>query len=65
LSEIDPAKRHEMMCEMQTLIHNGSGMVIPAFTNINDGIAANIMGMPTVPLGALGALEWPEFIWLS
>ena len=65
LSEIDPAKRHEMMCEMQTLIHNGSGMVIPAFTNINDGIAANIMGMPTVPLGALGALEWPEFIWLG
>ncbi len=65
LSEIDPTKRHEMMCEMQTLIHNGSGMVIPAFTNINDGVAANIMGMPTVPLGALGALEWPEFIWLA
>ena len=65
LSVTDPAKRHEMMCEMQTLIHNGSGMVISAFTNINDGIAANIMGMPTVPLGPLGALEWPEFIWLS
>ena len=65
LSEIDPTKRHEMMCEMQTLIHEGSGIVTPAFTNINDGIAANIMGMPTVPLGALGALEWPEFIWLS
>lgn len=65
LSVTDPTKRHEMMCEMQTLIHNGSGMVIPAFTNINDGVAANIMGMPTVPLGALGALEWPEFIWLT
>ena len=65
LSVTDPTKRHEMMCEMQTLIHNGSGMVIPAFTNINDGVASNIMGMPTVPLGALGALEWPEFIWLT
>ncbi|MEM7194075.1 MAG: ABC transporter substrate-binding protein [Pseudomonadota bacterium] len=65
LAETDPAKRHEMYCEMQTLIHEGSGMVIPAFSNINDGIASNIMGMPTVPLGQLGAVEWPEFAWLA
>jgi len=65
LSETDPAKRHAHYCEMQTLIHNGSGMVIPAFTNINDGIADNIMGMPSVPLGQLSAAEWPEFIWLA
>ena len=65
LAEIDPVKRHALYCEMQTLIHEGSGMVIPAFSNINDGIADNIMGMPTVPLGQLGACEWPEFIWLA
>lgn len=65
LSELDPVKRHAMYCEMQTLIHEGSGMVIPAFSNINDGIADNIMGMPTVPLGQLGGCEWPEFIWLA
>jgi peptide/nickel transport system substrate-binding protein len=65
LAETDPAKRHAMYCEMQTLVHEGSGMVIPAFSNINDGIANNIMGMPTVPLGQCGAMEWPEFIWLA
>jgi peptide/nickel transport system substrate-binding protein len=65
LAETDPARRHEMYCEMQTLVHNGSGMVIPAFSNINDGIANNIMGMPKVPLGQLGGCEWPEFIWLA
>jgi peptide/nickel transport system substrate-binding protein len=65
LAELDPVKRHAMQCEMQTLIHEGSGMVIPAFSNINDGIASNIMGMPTVPLGQLGGCEWPEFIWLA
>ncbi len=65
LGVTDPAKRQEMMCEMQTLIHENSGMVIPAFSNLNDGIASNIMGMPKVPLGQLGAMEWPEFIWLS
>ncbi|MGB0847464.1 MAG: ABC transporter substrate-binding protein [Thiolinea sp.] len=65
LSELDAAKRHEMYCEMQTLIHNESGMVIPAFSNINDGIAKNVMGMPKVPLGQAGGCEWPEFVWLS
>jgi len=65
LAETDPAKRHMLFCEMQTLIHEGSGMVIPAFSNINDGISDNIMGMPTVPLGQCGAMEWPEFIWLA
>ena len=65
LAETDPVKRHALYCEMQTLIHEGSGMVIPAFTNINDGIADNIMGVPTVPLGQLGASEWPEFCWLT
>ena len=65
LAETDPVKRHDLYCEMQTLIHEGSGMVIPAFSNINDGIADNVMGMPTVPLGQLGACEWPEFIWLA
>ncbi len=65
LAETDPDKRHAMFCEMQTLIHNGSGMVIPAFSNVNDAIADNIMGMPTVPLGQLGGNEWPEFIWLA
>jgi len=65
LAETDPDKRHQMYCEMQTLVHNDSGMVIPAFSNVVDGIANNVMGMPTVPLGPLGAAEWPEFIWLS
>jgi peptide/nickel transport system substrate-binding protein len=65
LAETDPDKRHAMYCEMQTLIHENSGMVIPAFSNINDGIANNVMNMPTVPLGQLGACEWPEFIWLA
>ena len=65
LAELDPVKRHAMYCEMQTLIHNGSGMVIPAFSNINDGVADNIMGIPKVPLGQLGGCEWPEFIWLT
>ncbi len=65
LAETDSDKRHAMYCEMQTLIHEGSGMVIPAFSNINDAVANNIMGIPKVPLGQIGGCEWPEFIWLA
>jgi len=65
LSETDPVKRHEMYCEMQTLIHENSGMVIPAHVNIIDGINESVKGMPTVPLGQLGGCEWPEFCWLD
>ncbi|MXZ80609.1 MAG: ABC transporter substrate-binding protein [Gammaproteobacteria bacterium] len=65
LAETNPDKRHAMYCDMQELIHNGSGMVIPAFTNINDAISSNVMGVPKLPLGNLGGGEWPEFIWLA
>ena len=65
LAELDPNRRHEMYCEMQTLIHEGSGMTIPAFTNVNDGIANNVMGVPNVPIGPLGGCEWPEYTWLA
>ena len=65
LKELDPDKRHAMYCEMQTLIHEEGGMVIPAHVNILDGVASNVFGIPKVPLGQLGACEWPEFAWIE
>ncbi len=59
----DAAKRHEMYCELQKLASNGSGMIIPAHPNPLDATLANIKGIPKVPLGILGACEWPEFAW--
>ena len=65
LAETDPSVRHEMLCEMQTLVHNGSGMVIPAHTNVLDGVNDKIQGIPNVPLGAVGAYEFVEFAWIE
>ena len=64
-AETDTARRHAMLCEMQTLIHNGSGMVIPYHVNEIDGASIRIHGIPNVPLGSLGAYEWPEFAWFE
>ena len=65
LAETDSEKRHGMLCEMQTLVHNGSGMVIPCHVNEIDGASNKIQGIPNVPLGSLGAYEWPEFAWME
>ena len=65
LAETDAARRHGMLCEMQTLIHNGSGMVIPCHVNEVDGASNKIQGIPNVPFGALGAYEWVEFAWMA
>ena len=63
LAETDPTKRHEMLCEMQTLVHNGSGMVIPYHVNVLDGVSDKIQGIPKIPLGSLGAYQWVESAW--
>jgi len=62
-AETDPAKKYEIQCELQTLAHNESGMIIPAHQNYIDGVAENIMGVPSNPLGQMGGAEWPEFVW--
>lgn len=60
---LDPTKRHEMYCELERLASEGSGMVIPMHRNYVDAISKKIHGIPSVPLGALGGCEWPEFAW--
>jgi peptide/nickel transport system substrate-binding protein len=65
LAETDPVKRHAMYCEMQTLVHNGSGMVIPYHVNVLDGVNDKIHGIPNQPLADLGGCEWPEFAWME
>lgn len=59
----DASLRHEMYCEMQKLISNESGMIIPAHGNILDGKSDKIEGISRMPLGPLGGNEWPEFAW--
>ena len=59
----DQGLRHEMYCEMQTLIHNESGMIIPAHRNYLDAKSDKIQGITRMPLGSLGGYEWPEFAY--
>ena len=62
-SATDPAKRHEIYCAMQTLIHDECGMVIPAHRNYLDALSDKVKGIGRMPLGTHGGYEWPEFAW--
>ena len=64
-SETDPARKAELHCEMQKLVSDESGMIIPVHKNSVDGISDKVKGMTRSPLGTLGGSEWPEFIWLE
>ncbi len=65
----DAAKRHEMYCEIQKLIAEGtdefpgSGMIIPSHRNYLDGKSDKVEGIGRMPLGSHGGYEWPEFAW--
>ena len=61
----DPAKRHEMYCDMQKLINEESGMVIQAHRNYLDAKSDKVQGLGRMPLGSHGGYEWPEFAWLE
>jgi peptide/nickel transport system substrate-binding protein len=64
-SETDPANRYELQCQMQQIVRDGSGVILPAHRNNVDGKASNVMGIPKLALGDLGACEFPEFAWIN
>lgn len=64
-AELDPAKRYEMNCEMQQLVSDEAGTLIPTHNAYSDAIVSKLKGLPRVPLGPFGAMEWPEFAWLD
>ncbi|WP_438765253.1 ABC transporter substrate-binding protein [Kushneria sp. TE3] len=63
-SEADDAKRRQMYADMQTLIHEESGIGIPVFLSDVEGYDARIGGMDrTIPLGAFMGYMCAENIW--
>ena len=61
----DPGLREEMYCEMQTMISNNAGSIVPIHRNYVDAKQVKVKGLPRVPLAAVGGCEWPEFAWLD
>lgn len=61
----DAGLRHEMNCEMQTLVMDTGGIVVPNHRNYIDAKATVVKGTTNVPLAAVGGAEWPDQVWLD
>ncbi|MEQ8443017.1 MAG: ABC transporter substrate-binding protein [Alphaproteobacteria bacterium] len=61
----DPDTRRQMYCDMQTLIHEEAGTILPAFSNYVDGVASVVQGRTYVPLGIFGGSESAPYLWRS
>jgi peptide/nickel transport system substrate-binding protein len=64
-AETDPVRRRQMYHDMQTLVHQEAGSIIPVHRNFVDGVADYIRGIPRVPLAPYGGVEGPEFYWID
>ena len=64
-ASLDPVQRKNIYCEAQTLIHETGGVAIPCFIDYLDAMSDKVKGFQPVPLGPLGASQWPRSIWLE
>lgn len=62
---VDFAKRKEIYGEIQKILHEKGGNVIPAFTNYIDGVSDKIRGLTPVPVGNLGGFNYADSVWLD
>ena len=60
----DHAKRKELYCEIQSILRDEGGAIIPYFLNLLDASRENVRGVNDNPMGPLG--QWRmETIWFD
>lgn len=64
-SQRDDAKRRQMYCDMQELVHEQCGVGIPAFISILDAHDRRLKGYGSIPIGALMGYSFAEYVWLD
>ena len=65
LFELDPARRKAIYCELQTLLSNDGGALIPVFVNYVDAKLSIVKGWEPHPAFTLLAGEFFETAWLD
>ncbi|MFS2327503.1 ABC transporter substrate-binding protein [Brucella sp. H1_1004] len=62
---LDEAKRKEIYGEMQAMVSNEAGTVIPVFMSNVDAISPKLNGFEPNPLGGLMGFAFAEYVWLE
>jgi peptide/nickel transport system substrate-binding protein len=63
--EADEARRAQMYADLQTMVHEASGIAIPYFMASLDGHSRKLRGLSPIPLGGLMGFSFAEHVWLD
>ncbi len=63
--ERDQAKRKQMYGDMQELVYNHCGTIIPLFISSLDGYSNKVKGVESYPSGMMMGYRFTELVWLS
>jgi peptide/nickel transport system substrate-binding protein len=61
--EADEARRRAMYGEMQSIVHDQCGSVIPVFITLIDGHDRRLHGLAPVPMGGMMGYQFAEHVW--
>jgi peptide/nickel transport system substrate-binding protein len=64
-AEFNVDRRKQMYADMQTMIHDHSGVGIPMFLSSMDGHSTKLKGLSPIPLGGLMGGSFAEHVWLD
>ena len=62
---LDEAKRKEIYSELQAMIANEAGTIIPAYISNLDAISTKLKGLEANPLGGMMGYAFAEYVWLD
>ncbi|WP_241649967.1 ABC transporter substrate-binding protein [Rosenbergiella collisarenosi] len=63
--EKDLTKRKQMYCDMQKLIYDDCGTLIPMFVSSLDGYSNKVKGLKSWPAGMMMGYRFSENVWLA
>ena len=62
-AETNEAARKAMYGEMQALVHDHCGSVIPVFLHVIDGVDRRLQGLVPMSMGGLMGYQFAEYVW--
>jgi peptide/nickel transport system substrate-binding protein len=62
---LDEAKRKEIYGQMQVMISEEAGTVIPVYISNVDAISGKLKGLEANPLGGMMGYAFAEYVWLD
>ncbi len=62
---LDQAKRKEIYGEMQVMVSENAGTIIPAYMTNIDALSGKLHGLEPNPLGGMMGYAFAEYVWLT